>query len=107
MREVLSFVSFVFRDLAGNRLSGTIPRRIRDLTNLDSLDLSQNKFTGVLPIDIEALFNMKTFVLGQTQLEGPIRVPRSAPFLERFFVSMNRFTGTFPDMSSYSKLTAL
>ena len=59
-------------DLAGFKLSGTIPAQIADLDKLWSLNLSYNQLTGRIPAELGRLGGLTKLDLGNNQLSGPI-----------------------------------
>ncbi|XVE53068.1 hypothetical protein DITRI_Ditri02bG0174700 [Diplodiscus trichospermus] len=68
--------------LLGNRLTGSIPKELANLSNLTSLVLEHNNFSGNLP---PALGNL--------------------PKIERLFLNSNNFTGELPE--TFASLTTL
>ena len=85
-------------DLSGNRLSGTIPDVIGDMTSLNFLMLQDNKLTGQLPQSIGNLVSAQEIVLSRNKLEG--RLPANIGHLEKLRglkVDHNLLTGPLPD----------
>ncbi|XP_042479268.1 probable LRR receptor-like serine/threonine-protein kinase At1g53440 isoform X2 [Macadamia integrifolia] len=68
--------------LLGNRINGSIPKEIGNITTLEQLVLEDNNFEGTLPPELGNLTR-----------------------LNRFIVSANNFTGIIPE--TYGKLTSL
>lgn len=59
-------------DLAGNNLTGSIPKEIGDLGQLGSLDLSDNNLTGSIPVEISQLTNLYQLNVGGNEFSGQI-----------------------------------
>ena len=58
--------------LWGNKLKGSIPAELGDLTSLQTLDLRSNPLTGPIPAWLGALTDLRTLYLGSNRLTGPI-----------------------------------
>jgi Leucine-rich repeat (LRR) protein len=58
--------------LGSNQLTGTIPRKLGTLSNLWMLDLDGNQLTGSIPRELGNLSNLGWFFLSDNQLTGPI-----------------------------------
>ena len=59
--------------LGGNGLSGEIPPELGDLTNLTLLYLYENNLTGPLPAELGDLTSLQeVYLLGNTDLTGPL-----------------------------------
>lgn len=77
-------------DLAGNQLSGELPR----LLPFDQLDLSENLITGALPeIDESTGEWLRTLDLSGNQLSGPIPASWAGLELTELRLDRNRLTG--------------
>ena len=61
-----------FLDLESNRLSGSIPPELGDLTNLVGLSLGWNDPTGSMPPDLGNLTHLWSPWLNENSLSGPI-----------------------------------
>lgn len=85
-------------DLAGNGLTGPIPRKIANLSQLVSLQLQQNQFSGKLPGELGALGEkLLVLDLSENQLVGPI--PPSLGNLSavtRLLLHKNQIDGGIP-----------
>ena len=57
-------------DLAGNRLTGTLPPRLGALIHLQTLDLSDNELSGSIPPDLTKLTELSTLYLAGNRLTG-------------------------------------
>ena len=92
--------------LRGNRLSGTIPSELWQLTNLQFLELGRNQLSGELPEGISQLQKLWSVTLDSNTLSG--RIPSGLANLENLdFITLkgNRLTGSIP--AELGKLTNL
>ena len=92
--------------LANNRLSGSIPDVIGDLTALTSLDLDGNGLRGEIPVGLGRLTNLESLSLGDNQLSA--RIPSalgSLTNLQHLELFRNNLDGNVPD--SLGRLTKL
>ncbi|KAJ4900946.1 Leucine-rich repeat protein kinase family protein [Raphanus sativus] len=85
-------------DLSGNRLTGSIPRRLCSwLPFLVSLDLSNNQLNGEIPPELAECRFVNSLVLSDNRLSGQIPVQLSSlGRLVTFSVSNNKLTGRIP-----------
>ena len=58
--------------LFGNELTGTIPEKLGDLSNLTSLSLRNNQLTGTIPSALGDLSNLQYLYLNDNELTGTI-----------------------------------
>ncbi|XP_022134216.1 probable leucine-rich repeat receptor-like serine/threonine-protein kinase At3g14840, partial [Momordica charantia] len=83
-------------DLTRNYLSGEIPREWGS-TKLLKISLFGNRLTGSIPEEIGNITTLRELVLENNHLSG--RLPSALgnlSNLERFFLSSNNFTGKLP-----------
>ena len=96
-------------NLAENKLTGTIPTQLGNLTNLTELVLWDNRLSGGIPAQLGSLTELTELNLGLNQLTGP--VPSwlgSMANLEKLYLWGNELDGQIPtQLSSLSNLTAL
>ena len=59
-------------DLNNNNLSGALPSRLGDLTELTALDLADNGLTGTLPLSLTKLMNLDSFSFGGQDVCAPL-----------------------------------
>ncbi|KAI8849234.1 hypothetical protein BC829DRAFT_416891 [Chytridium lagenaria] len=88
-------------DLAGNRLTGTIPQELGSLGNLRWLDLSSNQLTGAIPPQLGSLSSLRALYLSNNQLTGAI--PQELGNLSNLrwlFLKNNYFSGAVPEYVS-------
>ena len=83
--------------LWGNKLRGSIPAELGDLTELQTLDLRSNQLTGSIPAWLGDLTNLRRLYLGSNRLAGPIPAELGAlTNLESLRLSDNQLTGCVP-----------
>ncbi|KAK8678145.1 hypothetical protein V6N13_143655 [Hibiscus sabdariffa] len=63
-----------FISVFGNRLSGSIPTYLGNITSLRYLDLEANRFSGQVPPEIGKLVNLGTLRMSSNRLEGNLPV---------------------------------
>ncbi|XP_042515746.1 probable LRR receptor-like serine/threonine-protein kinase At1g53440 isoform X2 [Macadamia integrifolia] len=96
---------FVNRDLSRNYLNGTIPTRWAEIP-LVIISLLGNRINGSIPKEIGNITTLEQLVLEDNELEGTLPPELgNLSRLERFLVSANNFTGIIPE--TYGKLTSL
>ena len=59
-------------ELGNNQLSGEIPQELSSLSNLETLLLHSNRLTGEIPTELGNLSNLEALVLSSNQLAGEI-----------------------------------
>ena len=93
-------------DLSANRLSGSIPSELGELTELEILNLSDNGLSGPVPPELGKLTKLGALNLRSNQLSGEIP-PELGNLnkLESLNLSSNQFGGKIPP--ELGKLTAL
>ncbi|KAK9050328.1 hypothetical protein SSX86_030701 [Deinandra increscens subsp. villosa] len=97
-----------FLVVAGNRLSGSIPKLLGDITSLRYLSLENNMFSGNVPTELGKLVNLATLVLSANNLTGklPIQLNGLTNLIE-FRLSSNNFSGNIPDLGNFTNLQIL
>ena len=83
------------------RLRGTVPAALGDLTALEILNLSRNRLYGTIPSEISDLRSLKTLNLSRNLLSGP--APASLGRLASLLtlnLSYNRLTGQPPSATT-------
>ncbi len=96
-------------DLSKNALSGAIPPEMGNLANLRVLYLTMNDLTGSIPVELAQLTNLRDLRLSNNPLTGEIP-PELGNLnqLQTLFLSNNNLTGTIPDkLGNLTKLTFL
>jgi len=93
-------------DLKNNMLTGTIPALPNSLAYLS---LGQNKLSGTLPVSLKEMSKLMIFDVGLNDLTGEIPAEWSnLSKLKYFYLYGNILTGTIPSyVSTFSKLEAL
>ncbi|RZC82045.1 hypothetical protein C5167_044632 [Papaver somniferum] len=104
-----SFSNFVSLNLSGNKLFGTIPSQIGNLTKLIHLDLSINKLSGQLPPKIASLTNLLYLGLSENHIIGSIPQEIGNFYsLTHLDLSRNNFKGSIPiSICNLTKLSFL
>jgi Leucine-rich repeat (LRR) protein len=82
-----------FIDLKYNRLTGTLPDWIGDLTGLQVLGLSNNDLSGPVPNSFATLNRLKTLAVDDNRFTGSIDFVNTLTNLEYFYAERNRFKG--------------
>ncbi|XP_065624434.1 probable LRR receptor-like serine/threonine-protein kinase At1g56130 isoform X4 [Quercus suber] len=95
--------------IAHNMFSGTIPKELGDLKELNMLSLASNNFSGTLPPELGNLVKLEQIYVDSSGLGGEI--PSTFSNLQNMRimrVSDSPFTGRIPDfIGNWTKLTAL
>jgi len=107
--EIGNLSNLIYLFLYSNKLTGTIPPEIGNLSNLIYLFLYSNKLTGTIPPEIGNLSNLIYLDLMSNQLTGTI--PPEIGNLSNLiylFLFQNKLTGTIPpEIGNLSNLTTL
>ncbi|XP_057526159.1 receptor-like protein EIX2 [Amaranthus tricolor] len=98
--------------LNANELTGLIPYSLTNMTSLTRLDLSSNQLEGEIQDSIRGLCRIQSLDLSQNNLMGDITsVFRSLSCAEESLTNLafgnNNFTGSLPDITSFSSLKKL
>ena len=104
--ELKNLTGLTLFSVGDNQLTGPIPEWLRNLTNLESLGLSWNNLTGPIPPWLGTLTNLESLNLARSGLSGPIP-PELGRLtnLRRLGLGGNELTGSLP--SELAELTNL
>ncbi|KAK8646112.1 hypothetical protein V6N13_119908 [Hibiscus sabdariffa] len=94
--------------VAMNRLSGSIPGSLGNITTLKYLSLENNLFSGTIPPEFGKLVNLENLTLNANYLTG--KFPSSLANLSNLkeLISSNNFTGKIPNIfQSWKQLEKL
>ncbi len=93
-------------ELAGNRLTGTLPASLDRLTELQALNLNDNEIEGTLPATIGRLKFLRTLMLGGNRFGGTLPASLgNLVRLEQLSLRGNCLQGAVP--STFGNLTRL
>ena len=108
-RELGNLPNLEWLVIQDSNLRGTIPSELGSLSNLKSLDLSNNDLTGAVPRELGSLSNLKSLDLSNNDLTG--EVPHELGSLSSLLtlgLDSNQFAGSIPaelgNMSSLAEL---
>ncbi|KAJ1275895.1 hypothetical protein BS78_05G171100 [Paspalum vaginatum] len=94
----------------GNKISGTIPKDIDNLINLQALNLSSNYFTGDFPASIALgqVKGLETLDLSSNNLSGPIpKFLADLALLYSLNLSFNNFAGEVPTAGVFANASGV
>ncbi|CUG46229.1 GP46-like surface antigen, putative, partial [Bodo saltans] len=84
-------------ELAGSRLSGTLPERLGELHQMTHFNISGNQVTGTLPRALSNWTMLVQFVIFNNQFSGTLPPAyRTWAAITTFYVAFNQFTGQLP-----------
>ncbi|XP_074576076.1 receptor-like protein 54 [Curcuma longa] len=97
---------FTAIDFSNNKLSGSIPETIGDLTALCVLNFSCNLLTGGIPPQLGTMAQLESLDLSMNQLSGEIPLElTSLTFLSFLNVSYNNLVGRIPQGNQFLTFT--
>jgi hypothetical protein len=84
--------------LSNNQFTGSIPKSLGQLEDLDLLDLGHNKLTGTIPSEMVGMVNIQYLYLNDNHLSGAIPSEiGSLTDLIYLYLSHNQLSGQIPD----------
>ncbi|KAM3747293.1 hypothetical protein ACB098_05G024200 [Castanea mollissima] len=105
-KEILELVRLI--DLSSNKLSGSIPVEISDLSELRFLNLSRNHLIGKIPEKIGSMKELESVDLSRNHLSGEIPSSMSnLTFLSLLDLSYNNLSGRIPSSTQLQSFEAL
>ncbi|KAL6125747.1 hypothetical protein ACLB2K_073801 [Fragaria x ananassa] len=90
--------SYIFLDLSQNHLTGSLPKEVGNLINLEYLDVSENMLFGEIPGTLGSCVKLEYLNMHGKFLRGPI--PSSLASLrgiQELYLSRNNLSGTIPE----------
>ena len=108
-RELGGLGNLELLEFRWNRLTGPIPPELGDLANLGRLGLHGNRLTGPIPPDLGGLANLEEVLLNGNQLTGPIPSELGGlANLRLLYLNHNSLTGPIPpDLGGLANLRLL
>ena len=97
----LAFVHYL--DFDDNRVGGSLPSTLGQMTALDTFHATKNRFTGSIPV-INTLTLMQEFIVPGNFFTGPIPSLSGMINLRNFDVSYNFLSGSIPSLAGLSNL---
>ena len=96
-------------ELLENRLSGTLPSELGNLTNLTELKLPDNQLSGSIPSELGNLANLTHLWLYSNQLSGAIPPELgNLANLKELWLTFNQLSGAIPpELGNLANLTVL
>uniref|UniRef100_A0A0D9XTB5 Receptor kinase-like protein Xa21 n=1 Tax=Leersia perrieri TaxID=77586 RepID=A0A0D9XTB5_9ORYZ len=100
-------LTYLFLDT--NKISGSIPKDIDNLINLQAINLDNNYFTGDLPSSIGRLQNLQLLSIANNKIDGPIPLTLgNLTELNILQLKSNAFSSSIPSIfKNLTKLSAL
>ncbi|KAI3964188.1 hypothetical protein MKW92_000775, partial [Papaver armeniacum] len=107
--KVWGSMKLVTISLIGNRLSGSVPEDIGNITTLKDLVLDFNQFSGHLPQKLGDILGINRILLSSNNFTGEVPQTYSKlTSLEDFRISDNQFTGRIPSfIKNWTNITKL
>ncbi|XP_040987488.1 receptor like protein 21-like isoform X11 [Juglans microcarpa x Juglans regia] len=97
--SILGYMSGL--DLSCNKLTGSIPSELGQISSLHALNLSYNQLTSTIPESFSKLTPLESLDLSHNSLSGEIPSTLiDLTFLEVFSVANNNLSGKVPDMKA-------
>lgn len=92
--------------LVGNEFTGSIPKELGSLTNLEVLGLEKNKLSGHIPTELGNLSKLRVLTLSQNLITGEIPSEiGNLTNLEALTIYLSQLSGSLP--ASFSQLDQL
>lgn len=82
--------------LGYNKLTGSIPDCVDQLSSLSLLNVEYNRMQGTVPLSMRNLKLLETVILSNNQFRGSLEEAWNSTMLQTVDVSSNRFSGSVP-----------
>lgn len=101
--------SLVYADLSGNDFNGALPPTVyKESLSLEHIDISSNRLQGSIPSGLGDLTDLEYLKLNNNRMEGTIPGALFSTNLKVFDVEINRIEGTIPtELFNASRLRTL
>ncbi|CAH1429656.1 unnamed protein product [Lactuca virosa] len=104
-----SQLPLIFLSIGGNRISGSIPEQLANISTLEELVVENNLLGGPLPPQLGRLSRLRRFVASANNFTGTIPVSYgNLTNLEQFRIDGSTLSGSIPDfIGNWKNLTVL
>lgn len=105
--HLLRFPALTRLDMSTNKLTGTISSKLKRMTQLEVLGVRQNQLSGPILEDVSLLSKLRTLDISLNLFTGTFPDLSSLTDLNDLSIISNRIGGTFPDLSASTNLGKL
>lgn len=97
-KDIGKMTNLEFIDFSENKITGEIPKEIGNLTNLKTLWLADNELTGSIPDEFYTLTQLESVVLRDNNLEGCLKEDiKNLKHMVNLTIRGNSIGGKLPD----------